>query len=54
MCIRDREDEPLDVAMERLLASGRRSLPVVRGGALVGVLPLENVAYVMQVRERSR
>ena len=46
------ESDPLDVAFLRLQASGRRSIPVVRGDVLVGVLPLENVAYVLHVRER--
>jgi Zn-dependent protease len=48
------ESESLDAAFERLQASGRRSIPVVRGDELIGVLPVENVAYVLQVRERQR
>jgi len=46
------ESDALDVAFLRLQASGRRSIPVVRGDVLVGVLPVENVAYVLHVRER--
>jgi len=45
------ESDALDVAFLRLQASGRRSIPVVRGDVLVGVLPVENVAYVLHVRE---
>jgi CBS domain-containing protein len=46
--------EFLDDAFEKLRASGRRSIPVVRDGALVGILPIENVASVLQLQERSR
>jgi Zn-dependent protease/predicted transcriptional regulator len=48
------ESDSLDSALERLEASGRRSLPVVRGAALVGMLPVDNIAYVLQVREKTR
>jgi Zn-dependent protease/predicted transcriptional regulator len=48
------ENESLDTALERLQESGRRSIPVVRDGLLVGMLPVENVAYVLQLRERNR
>jgi CBS domain-containing protein len=48
------EGDSLDAALERLQESGRRSIPVVRDGLLVGMLPVENVAYVLQVRERAR
>jgi Zn-dependent protease/predicted transcriptional regulator len=48
------EDESLDAAVEKLRQSGRRSIPVVSGDVLVGVLPIENVAYVLHVRERER
>jgi Zn-dependent protease/predicted transcriptional regulator len=48
------ESDSLDAALEQLQESGRRSLPVVRNGAVVGLLPIENVAYVLQVRERAR
>jgi Zn-dependent protease/CBS domain-containing protein len=51
---RVRETDSLDEAYERLRESGRRSLPVVRGDALVGMLPMENVAYVLRVRESGR
>ncbi len=49
-----RETDSLDEALEKLQESGRRSIPVVRDGALVGMLPVENVAYLLQVRERTR
>jgi CBS domain-containing protein len=49
-----RETDSLDIALERLQESGRRALPVVRDGLLVGMLPIENVVYVLQVRERTR
>jgi len=48
------ETDALDSALERLQESGRRSIPVLRGGVLVGMLPIENVAYLLQVRERTR
>jgi CBS domain-containing protein len=49
-----RESDSLDFALERLQESGRRSIPVVRGGELVGMLPIENVAYLLQVQDRAR
>ena len=49
-----RETDPLDTALDRLQESGRRSIPVVRDGLLVGMLPVENVAYLLQVRDRAR
>jgi len=45
------ESDSLDVALERLQASGLRSIPVVRGDALVGVVPIENIAYLLQMRQ---
>jgi Zn-dependent protease/predicted transcriptional regulator len=48
------ETESLDVALERLQQSGRRTIPVVRGDDLVAILPVENVAHVLQMRERER
>ncbi len=48
------ENDSLDEAFERLQQSGRRSIPVVRGEALVGLLPVENILYVLQLRERNR
>jgi Zn-dependent protease len=48
------DSDPLDVAFERLQESGRRAIPVVRGDRLVGMLPVENVAYVLQMRERAK
>jgi Zn-dependent protease/CBS domain-containing protein len=49
-----RESDSLDFALERLQESGRRSVPVVRDGELVGMLPIENVAYLLQVQDRAR
>jgi Zn-dependent protease/predicted transcriptional regulator len=49
-----RENESLDGALERLQESGRRSIPVLRDGQFVGMLPIENVAYLLQLRERNR
>jgi Zn-dependent protease/CBS domain-containing protein len=49
-----RESDSLDFALERLQESGRRSIPVVRAGELVGMLPVENVAYLLQVQDRAR
>jgi Zn-dependent protease/predicted transcriptional regulator len=49
-----RETDSLDSALERLQASGRRAVPVLRDGVLVGMLPIENVMYVLQLRERAR
>jgi Zn-dependent protease/predicted transcriptional regulator len=49
-----RDTDSLDTALQRLQESGRRALPVVRDGLLVGMLPIENVVYVLQVRERTR
>lgn len=48
------EADPLDAALEKLQESGRRSIPVVRGAILVGMLPIENVTYVLQVQEQRR
>jgi CBS domain-containing protein len=48
------ESDSLDFALERLQESGRRSVPVVRDGELVGMLPIENVAYLLQVQDRAR
>ncbi len=45
------ESDPLDVAFGRLQASGRRSIPVLLDGALVGLLPIDNIAYVLQARD---
>ena len=49
-----RETDTLDTALERLQESGRRSIAVVSKGVLRGMLPVENVAYVLQARERAR
>jgi Zn-dependent protease/CBS domain-containing protein len=48
------EDESLDVALDRLQAAGRRSIPVVRGDELVGLLPVQNVVQILHRRERAR
>jgi Zn-dependent protease/predicted transcriptional regulator len=48
------ETDSLETALERLQESRRRSIPVVRDGMLVGMLPVENVAFVLQVREKAR
>jgi Zn-dependent protease/CBS domain-containing protein len=48
------EGESLDVALERLQAAGGRSIPVVRGDELVGVLPIQNVVQILHRRERAR
>ena len=48
------ETDSLDTALERLRESGRRSIPVLRRGVLVGMLPIDNVAYVLHLRERMR
>jgi CBS domain-containing protein len=49
-----RETDSLAAALDHLQASGRRAVPVLRGEVLVGMLPIENVMYVLQLRERSR
>jgi Zn-dependent protease/CBS domain-containing protein len=46
-----RESDSLELAFERLQASGQRCIPVVRGIEVVGVLPVDNVAYVLRMRE---
>ncbi len=48
------EADSLDTALEKLQESGRRSIPVVRGALFVGMLPIENVAYLLQVQEQRR
>jgi CBS domain-containing protein len=47
------EAESLDAAFNRLRAAGVRSLPVVRGVELVGLLPVQNVAQILHHRERA-
>jgi Zn-dependent protease/CBS domain-containing protein len=49
-----RESDSLDLALERLQESGRRSIPVVRDGELAGMLPIENIVYLLQVHDRAR
>lgn len=49
------ESDSLELAFEKLQSSGQRCIPVVRGEAVVGVLPVDNVAYVLRMRdERGR
>jgi CBS domain-containing protein len=48
------EDEPLDLALRRMRASGRPALPVLRAGSLVGLLTLDNVGDLLLVREALR
>jgi Zn-dependent protease len=49
-----REGDSLETALTVLQQSGRRNVPVVRDGHLVGMLPMENVAAMLQLRERNR
>jgi Zn-dependent protease/CBS domain-containing protein len=48
------EGESLDVALERLQTAGGRTIAVVRGDELLGLLPLQNVVQVLHRRERAR
>jgi Zn-dependent protease/CBS domain-containing protein len=45
------ESDSLELAFDRLQASGQRCIPVVRGEEAVGVLPVDNVAYVLRMRD---
>jgi Zn-dependent protease/CBS domain-containing protein len=45
------ESDSLELAFDRLQASGQRCIPVVHGEEVVGVLPVDNVAYVLRMRE---
>jgi Zn-dependent protease/predicted transcriptional regulator len=47
------ETDSLELALERLQSSGQRSLPVMRGDDIVGILPVDNVAYVLRMREQA-
>jgi Zn-dependent protease/CBS domain-containing protein len=47
------DEDPLEAALEQLARTGRRSIPVVHGDILVGLLPIENIAYVQQMHERT-
>jgi Mg/Co/Ni transporter MgtE len=47
------ESDSLELAFDRLQSSGERCIPVVRGDAVVGLLPVDNIAYVLRMRERS-
>jgi CBS domain-containing protein len=44
-------DDTLDVAFARLQQSGSRSLPVVRGAQLVGMLTAEHLAEFLRLRQ---
>lgn len=46
-----RESDSLELAFEKLQSSGQRCIPVVRGEEVVGVLPVDNVAYVLRMRD---
>jgi Zn-dependent protease/CBS domain-containing protein len=43
------EADSLELAFDRLQGSGQRCIPVVRGDEIVGVLPVDNVAYVLRM-----
>jgi Zn-dependent protease/CBS domain-containing protein len=47
------ESDSLELALERLQSSGLRTIPVVRNEELVGVLPIDNVAYVLRMRDQT-
>ncbi len=47
-------DAPLDEVLAHLRASGRSALPVMSGGALVGLLTPDNAAELVQVRNAIR
>lgn len=42
--------DSLEIAFDRMQSSGARSLPVLQGDRLVGLLPIDNVASVLHVR----
>jgi Zn-dependent protease/CBS domain-containing protein len=44
------ESDSLEVAFDRLQSTGQRCVPVVQGGDLVGILPIDNIAYVLRMR----
>jgi len=48
------EDEPLDMALQRMRETGRLTLPVLRAGSLVGLLTLDNIGDLLLVREALR
>jgi CBS domain-containing protein len=45
------ESDSLELAFDRLQASGQRCIPVVRRDQVVGLLPIDNIAYVLRMRE---
>ena len=47
-------DEPLEPVLARLQGSASRTLPVVAGGALVGLLTLENVGELLMVQASEK
>ncbi len=48
-----RESDSLELAFEKLQSGGQRCIPVVRGEEVVGVLPVDNVAYVLRMRDEQ-
>ncbi|HEY6866101.1 MAG TPA: CBS domain-containing protein, partial [Candidatus Eisenbacteria bacterium] len=46
--------EPLEGAIARMRGSGRSALPVLEGGRLIGLVTLENVGDLLQVRDALR
>jgi Zn-dependent protease/CBS domain-containing protein len=48
------DGEPLETAFQRMRSANCPTLPVVRGGRLVGVLTLENVGELMMVQSAVR
>lgn len=48
------ESDSLELGFDRLQATGQRCIPVVRGEEVVGVLPVDNVAYVLRMRASAR
>ena len=46
--------EPLENAVQRMRQGGRSALPVLHGGALVGLITLENVSDLLVVRDALR
>lgn len=47
-------DDPLDDVLARVRASGRAAIPVMKEGALVGMLTLDNVGELLLVRNAIR
>ena len=47
-------DDPLDDVLARVRESGRGAIPVMKDGALVGLLTLDNVGELLLVRNAIR